>query len=131
MSQPARKILVIDDDQDLLKALGTRLRAEGFAFAAASDGAMAVAAARRERPDLIILDLGLPGGDGYQVLGRLKSLTTTSATPVIVLSAKDPVVHDERSRAAGADAFLQKPAENAALMAQIRRLLGESGAPGQ
>jgi len=126
MSQPARKILVIDDDQDLLKALGTRLRAEGFAFVMARDGVMAVAAARREQPDLIILDLGLPGGDGYQVLERLKSIRTTATTPVIVLSAKDPAVHDERSRAAGADAFLQKPAENAALMAEIRRLLGES-----
>lgn len=126
MSPQTRKILVIDDDQDLLKALGTRLRAEGFAFVAAGDGVMAVAAARREHPDLIILDLGLPGGDGYQVLGRLKSLTPTSTTPVIVLSAKDPHVHEERSRAAGADSFIQKPADNAVLMSVIRRLLGET-----
>jgi two-component system KDP operon response regulator KdpE len=126
MNPQARKILVIDDDQDLLKALGTRLRAEGFAFVAASDGVMAVAAARREKPDLILLDLGLPGGDGYQVLERIKTLTPTSMTPVIVLSAKDPKVHEEKSRAAGADAFIQKPAESAALLAEIRRLLGES-----
>lgn len=126
MSSSARKILVIDDDQDLVRALGTRLRAEGYGFVAAGDGVMAIAAARREHPDLIILDLGLPGGDGYQVLGRLKTLMPTSSTPVIVLSAKDPKVHEERSRAAGADAFLQKPAENAALMAEIRRQLGES-----
>lgn len=126
MSPSSRKILVIDDDQDLVRALGTRLRAEGYGFVAAGDGVMAIAAARREHPDLIILDLGLPGGDGYQVLGRLKTLMPTSSTPVIVLSAKDPKVHEERSRAAGADAFLQKPAENAALMAEIRRQLGES-----
>jgi DNA-binding response OmpR family regulator len=126
MSPSARKILVIDDDQDLVRALGTRLRAEGFLFVAAGDGVMAVAAARREQPDLIILDLGLPGGDGYQVLGRLKTLMSTSSTPVIVLSARDPKVHEERSRAAGADAFLQKPAESATLMAEVRRLLGEA-----
>ncbi|TMQ72838.1 MAG: response regulator [Candidatus Eisenbacteria bacterium] len=90
---------------------------------------MAVAAARREKPDLILLDLGLPGGDGYQVLGRLKTLTTTSSTPVIVLSAKDPAVHQERSIAAGADAFIAKPAESAVLIAEIRRLLGD-GAQG-
>jgi two-component system KDP operon response regulator KdpE len=126
MSPAPRKILVIDDDQDLIKALRTRLRAEGFEFVAAGDGVMAVAMARRENPDLILLDLGLPGGDGYQVLERLKTLTGTSSTPVIVLSAKDPAVHAEKSLAAGADAFLQKPTENAALMAEIRRLLGEA-----
>jgi DNA-binding response OmpR family regulator len=125
MSSSPRKILVIDDDQDLLKALGTRLRAEGFAFVAAGDGVMAVATARREKPDLILLDLGLPGGDGYQVLERLKTLTTTSMTPVIVLSAKDPLVHGERAKAAGADAFIQKPAESATLLSEIRRVLGE------
>ncbi|TMQ73017.1 MAG: response regulator, partial [Candidatus Eisenbacteria bacterium] len=55
MSGPLRKILVIDDDADLVRALGTRLRAEGFGFLAAGDGVMAVAAARREKPDLILL----------------------------------------------------------------------------
>lgn len=126
MSPAPKKILVIDDDQDLIKALRARLRAEGFGFAAAGDGVMAVATARREKPDLILLDLGLPGGDGYQVLERLKTLTGTSSTPVIVLSAKDAAVHAEKSLAAGADAFLQKPMENAALIAEIRRLLGEA-----
>jgi len=120
------KILVIDDDQDLIKALRVRLRAEGFECVAAGDGVMAVAAARREKPDLILLDLGLPGGDGYQVLERLRTLTPTSSTPVIVLSAKDPAVHAEKARAAGADAYLQKPAENTALISEIRRLLGEA-----
>jgi DNA-binding response OmpR family regulator len=122
---PAKKILVIDDDPDLVKALGTRLRAAGFAFVVASDGVLAVAAARREKPDLILLDLGLPGGDGYHVLERLKSIMGTSSTPVIVLSAKDPTVHAEKSRAAGADAFFHKPAESAQLLAEIHRLLGD------
>jgi len=124
MNESLRKILVIDDDADLVRALGTRLRAEGFGFATAADGVMAIAAARREKPDLILLDLGLPGGDGYQVLERLKTLTTTSSMPVIVLSAKDPAVHQERSIGAGADAFIAKPAESAVLIAEIRRLLG-------
>jgi DNA-binding response OmpR family regulator len=126
MSPVPRKILVIDDDQDLIKALRIRFRAEGFEFVAAGDGVMAVATARREKPDLILLDLGLPGGDGYQVLERLKTLTGTSSTPVLVLSAKDPAVHAEKSLAAGADAYLQKPMENTALIAEIRRLLGEA-----
>jgi len=123
---PPKKILVVDDDQDLLRALGTRLRAEGFGFVTAGDGVMAVAAARREKPDLILLDLGLPGGDGYHVLERVKSLTTTSQTPVIVLSAKDPLVHDDKARKAGADAYFQKPVESAVLLAEIRRLLGDA-----
>ncbi len=127
MNPPGKKILVIDDDADLIKAIGTRLRAEGFACVSAGDGVQAMAAARREKPDLILLDLGLPGGDGYHVLERLKTLTPTSSTPVIVLSAKDPQVHEARSLAAGADAFFHKPAESATLMAAIQRLLGEVG----
>ena len=123
---PLKKILVVDDDQDLLRALGTRLRAEGYGFVAAGDGVMAVAAARREKPDLILLDLGLPGGDGYQVLERVKSLMMTSQTPVIVMSAKDPLVHGDRARQAGADAYLQKPVESAVLLTEIRRLLGDA-----
>jgi len=119
MNPPGRKILVVDDDADLVKALGTRLRAEGFALVAAGDGVMAVAAARREKPDLILLDLGLPGGDGYHVLERLKTLTTTSSTPIIVLSAKDPQVHEARSLSSGADAFFHKPAESATLVAAM------------
>lgn len=124
MKTPPPKVLLVDDDPDLLRALSTRLRAEGFGVVTASDGVMAVSVARRYQPDLVILDLGLPGGDGYSVLERLKNLTPTSGTPILVLTARDPKVHDEKSRAAGADGFLQKPADASVLLAEVRRLLG-------
>lgn len=124
-----KSVLVVDDDQDLIRGLGVRLKANGYGVAFATDAVQAIAAARREKPDLILLDLGLPGGDGYLVMDRLKSMSGTSMTPVIVLSARDPLTNRDRSVKAGALAFLQKPVDNGALMATIRRALGDQGKP--
>jgi DNA-binding response OmpR family regulator len=84
-----------------------------------------VAAAPPKAPDLIILDLGLPAGDGFLVLERLKAMTDLMATPVIVLSAKDPVNSKQRSLQAGAVAYFQKPPENREFLTEIRNALGE------
>ena len=77
-----------------------------------------------ERPALIILDLGLPVGDGFVVLDRLQTSDTLSGVPVIVLSARDPQTNEERALKAGAAAFFQKPADNEELMNVIRASLG-------
>jgi len=114
-----KTVLIVEDDKDHLKALQIRLRAAGYETVWASDGLQAVAAARRERPNVILLDLGLPGGDGYQVLQRLKMLAPTAHIPIIVLSARDPAVHRARSLEAGAVAFFQKPADSDALLKAI------------
>jgi two-component system KDP operon response regulator KdpE len=82
------KILIIDDDQPLLLGLTARLKANGYSVVCATDAVSAVAVARKEVPDLVILDLGLPAGDGFLVLERLRGLTDLVATPVIVLSAR-------------------------------------------
>ena len=111
-----KTVLIVEDDKDHLKALQIRLGAAGYETIWASDGLQAVAAARREKPDAIVLDLGLPGGDGYQVLQRLKMLAPTSQIPILVLSARDPAVHRARSLEAGAVAFFQKPADADALL---------------
>lgn len=111
-----KTVLIVEDDQDHLRALQIRLHAAGYETIWASDGLQAVAAARRERPDAIVLDLGLPGGDGYQVLQRLKVLGPTALIPIVVLSARDPAVHRDRSLQAGAVAFFQKPADADALL---------------
>lgn len=121
MSEPMKKVLIVEDDKDHLKALQIRLSAAGYDALWASDGLQAVAAARREKPDVIILDLGLPGGDGYQVLQRLKLLAPTAHIPIIVLSARDPAVHKTRSLEAGAVAFFQKPADSDALLKTIHQ----------
>ena len=114
------KILVVDDDPDLVRALRLRLRASNYEVATASDGYTAIAQAQKERPALIILDLGLPVGDGFVVLDRLQNNDTLSSVPVIVLSARDPQSNQERALKAGAAAFLQKPADNDELMNTIR-----------
>jgi len=120
------KLLLVDDDVDLLKGLGVRLKASGYEVVYAADGVQAVAAARRERPDLILLDIGLPGGDGYVVMERLRTLGSAGPMPIIVISAKDHQTHRERSLKAGASHFFQKPVDNAAVLAAIREILGEA-----
>ena len=76
-----RKILVIDDDSDIRVGLNVRLRASGFTTAFAADGVSAIRMARKEQPCLILLDLGLPAGDGFAVLERLKINTELSICP--------------------------------------------------
>jgi two-component system KDP operon response regulator KdpE len=122
MSKP--KILVVDDDPDLVRALRLRLRANNYEVATATDGYTAIASAQKERPALIILDLGLPVGDGFVVLDRLQSSDALCGVPVIVLSARDPQANEERALRAGAAAFFQKPADNDELMNVIRVNLG-------
>jgi len=114
------KILVVDDDPDLVRALRLRLRANDYEIATAGDGYSAIAAAHKERPDLIVLDLGLPAGDGFVVLDRLQNSDSLSGVPVIVLSARDPQNNEERALKAGAAAFFQKPADNEELLDVIR-----------
>jgi two-component system, OmpR family, KDP operon response regulator KdpE len=118
------KILVVDDDPDLVRALRLRLRANNFEVTTATDGYSAIAAAQKERPALVILDLGLPVGDGFVVLERMQSIDALSGVPVIVLSARDPQSNEERALKAGAAAFFQKPADNDELMNVIRVSLG-------
>jgi len=79
--------------------------------------------AQKERPDLIILDIGLPAGDGFVVLDRLQQSAALSAIPVIVLTARDPEFNREHTLKAGATAFLQKPADNSELLNVIRTTL--------
>jgi two-component system KDP operon response regulator KdpE len=114
------KILVVDDDPDLVRAMRLRLRANDYEITTATDGYTAIAAAQKERPDLIILDLGLPAGDGFVVLERLQNSDALSGIPVIVLSARDPQSNEEKALKAGAAAYFQKPADNEELLNVIR-----------
>ena len=117
------KIMVVDDDTDLRQALTLRLRANNFDTINACDGYSAIALAQKEKPHLIILDLGLPAGDGFSVLKNLQQFPALSGIPVIVLTARDPDGNEKRSLGAGAVAFFQKPADNEELMGVIRTSL--------
>jgi DNA-binding response OmpR family regulator len=120
------KILIVDDDPDLRQALRLRLRANKYETVNAVDGYSAIAQAYKERPDLIILDLGLPAGDGFVVLDRLQKDDKLSTIPVIVLTARDPQSSERRALQAGAAAFFQKPADNVELLDVIRASLSQA-----
>lgn len=120
-----KTILIVDDDQDLSLGLGIRLRAAGYSVAVAGDAVSAIHRAVRERPDLVLLDLGLPAGDGTMVLSRLKSIQATALTPVVVMTARDITCEPAMLRL-GATAFFQKPVDQEDLFAVIAMVLEES-----
>ena len=117
------KILIVDDDPDLRQALRLRLRANNYDTINAGDGYSAIAQAYKERPNLIILDLGLPAGDGFVVLDRLQKDDKLSNIPVIVLTARDPQSNETLALRSGAAAFFQKPADNTELLQVIQTTL--------
>ncbi|MBI2180479.1 MAG: response regulator transcription factor [Deltaproteobacteria bacterium] len=121
-----KKILVIDDDQDLALGLKVRLRANKYTTVFAADAVSAISQAVKENPDLILLDLGLPAGDGFVVMERLDNIESLSSVPVIVMSARDPPRHRDRALGAGAKAYIQKPVDNDELLATIGKVLGET-----
>jgi len=124
-----KKILIIDDDQDLRAALNIRLRANGYETSFAADAMVAIAEARKFKPDLILLDLGLPGGDGFVVMQRLSAIPALAVIPVIVLSARDKDSNENRAAMAGAVAYLQKPYDDQTLLVEIKSALGEEEVP--
>jgi two-component system KDP operon response regulator KdpE len=119
-----KKILLVDDDKDLLRGMGVSLRAGGYDVVSAQDAVSAVMTARNARPDLIVLDIGLPGGDGFVVMERLSHLPTF--IPVIVVSAREAEPNRTRALKAGAQAFFQKPVDRKAFMASVRLALDPS-----
>jgi two-component system KDP operon response regulator KdpE len=117
-----RRILIVEDDAGIARALNLRLRSAGYETSVAVDAVSAVSGARQFSPDLVLLDLGLPGGTGYAVLERLRGLGSLAAIPVVVLSAWDRGVNEARVLAEGAQAFLSKPVDDTELL----RVMGEA-----
>ena len=122
-----RKILIVDDNADIRLGMHLRLKANQYETFFAADAFAGIAEARKHRPDLIILDLGLPAGDGFIVMERLKQVPYLAVIPVIVVSARDGLGNQKRAYDAGAKAFLQKPVNDVELLAVIRQALGEPG----
>ncbi len=117
----AKKILVVDDDVDVLRLLGTRLRPNGYEVVFATDGISCMRKLRSESPDLIILDLGLPAGDGFVTLDRLRNQPDFAHVPVLVLTASEEPNAEDRTRSLGAAAFLRKPVDWEELIATVWR----------
>jgi two-component system KDP operon response regulator KdpE len=121
------KILIVDDDEDLLRALRLRLEAHGYQVLSAHDVIGAITSVESEHPDLIILDIGLPVGNGILLLRRLRATPHTHDLPVVILTAQPPAFLKEEAMREGATGFLQKPADNNELLAMIRRALAGNG----
>jgi DNA-binding response OmpR family regulator len=119
-----KKILIVEDENLQLTMLARRLRSSGFEVVGARDGMTAIGTARKEQPDLILLDLGLPAGDGFTVLQRLQMLISTNTIPVIVVSSRNAKTTTDAALKAGALAYFQKPVDVDALLRKISEILG-------
>ena len=130
-----RKILVVEDEKEIRDLLAHYLRKEGFSAVLASDGETAILKARKEKPDLVLLDILLPKADGLEVLRTIRSDDTIGRTPVVMLTAKG----DETDRVVGlelgADDYILKPFSPREVVARIKAILRRTrpatGEPGQ
>ncbi len=128
---PKKRILVVDDEMDFVKMLQARLRIEGYEVLTAEDGVQGIQIARKEKPDLIILDIMMPGLNGHSVCDMLKKSTLTWSIPVIYLTAKTGQTDELIAMEKGAKYYLTKPYNPAILMEMIKSALTESEGAGE
>jgi len=120
MSAPAARILVVDDEPQLLRALATNLKARGYEVDQAATGEAALMLAASHHPDLVVLDLGLPGIDGLEVISGLRGW---SSVPIVVLSVREREADKVAALDAGADDYVTKPFGMDELLARLRAAL--------
>lgn len=132
LANPRPKILVVDDNAVILKTLSFKLKAKGYDIFTALDGAEAVSTARKEKPDLILLDISFPpdvahgGGvpwDGFLIMEWLRRIDELKDTPIIVITGGDPMKYEKRALTAGAVAFFHKPLDHDSLIDIVHRTL--------
>jgi DNA-binding response OmpR family regulator len=121
-----KRVLIIDDELDFVKMLQARLQIEGYEVLSAEDGPKGIQAARKERPDVIILDIMLPGMDGHMVCDMLKKSTLTWSIPVIYLTAKTSQADEFLAIEKGAKYYLTKPYNPAMLLEMVKSAIMES-----
>ena len=117
------RVLVVDDEPDILSILVYQLSKEGYRVSTAVNGQAAISTAIEERPDLVVLDLMLPGIDGYEVLTRLRQNERTATIPVILLTAKREEEERLRGFEVGADDYVTKPFSPRELVLRVQALL--------
>jgi two-component system sensor histidine kinase/response regulator len=118
-----KTVLLIDDDNVFLLSIGVRLKSMGYTVCTAKDAASAISVVRKTSPDVIVLDVSLPAGDGFLVAGRLQSLIASATTPIIFVTASEKPGQRERAMKLGAVAFMTKPFDATTLADAIETAL--------
>jgi DNA-binding response OmpR family regulator len=118
-----KKILIVDDERDIVKAVMIRLQGAGYEVVTAFDGAQGVFMAHKEKPDLIILDIRMPAGNGFSVAQRLKRSMHTFTIPVIFLTGSPEKNAEKKAMALGARFYIKKPYDPEELLDEIKRAL--------
>ena len=124
-----KKILIVDDERDIVKVVMIRLQGAGYEVVTAFDGAQGVFMAHKEKPDLIILDIRMPAGNGFSVAQRLKRSMHTFTIPVIFLTGSPEKNAEKKAMALGARFYIKKPYDPEELLDAIKRALEESPSP--
>ncbi len=120
-----KKILIVEDDKDIAMALTIRLKSVGYDVKVAFDATTGLMAARKEKPDLMLLDVQMPAGGGFSIAERAQNLAGTVGTPIIFMTASSEAGLCARAEALGATAFLQKPVESEQLLHYISAAIDE------
>jgi two-component system alkaline phosphatase synthesis response regulator PhoP len=121
-----KKILVIEDDPATLRLIDYTLRHEGYQVLTASNGLEGMRKALNEKPALIILDVMLPGMDGFEICHRLRSEPATAPLPILMFSAKAQEIDKNTGLKVGADDYLSKPADPSEIVSRVRGLLAQN-----
>ncbi|MEI4194336.1 response regulator transcription factor [Roseovarius sp. E0-M6] len=121
----AAKVLLIEDEPNIIEAIGFVLKRDGLNVRTHSNGVDAIEAVRRESPDLVILDVMLPGRSGYEILEELRDDAQIGDIPVLMLTARGQARDREMAERAGASRYMTKPFANAAVLEAVRELLGQ------
>jgi DNA-binding response OmpR family regulator len=124
-----KKILIVDDERDIVKGLMIRLQGAGYDVVTAFDGAQGVFMAHKEKPDLILLDIRMPAGNGFSVAQRLKRSIHTFTIPVIFLTGSPEKNAEDKAMALGARFYIKKPYDPEELLDAIKRALEKTSVP--
>ncbi|OGP91208.1 MAG: hypothetical protein A2156_02810 [Deltaproteobacteria bacterium RBG_16_48_10] len=118
-----KKILIVDDERDIVKAVMIRLQISGYEVVTAFDGAQGVFMAHKEKPDLILLDIRMPAGDGFSVAQRLRKSIHTFHIPILFLTGSPEKNSEQRAQELGARFYIKKPYDPEELLDAVKRAL--------
>ena len=118
------RVLIADDEPNIVVSLEYLMKREGYAVTVARDGVQALAAIRAERPDLVLLDVMMPGKSGFEVCSEVRADESLAGMKIVLLTAKGRDTDVEKGLALGADAYVTKPFSTRELAERVRQLLG-------